>query len=171
MLSLIVALLAAGQTAPDPLAEARAGKVQCVSPSREKKTCLAIASFTVRRDGGFDSVVQVLVNPAPAIVMETRTAGSVENGMTCNLIRAEDYAGAKLTMNGAPMDEAAAAPIRPQIAAAIAPMAGKKGCSHERPEGDVLVSEVALDGVAHPEMTQRLIWVSPSEGYTLGAPQ
>ena len=170
MLSLMMAMLAAGQAAPDPLAPAREGKVQCVSPNREKKTCVAIASFKMRPDGGFESVVRVMVNPAPEIVMETHTIGTVENSLTCNMIRTEDYDAAILTMNGAPMDEAMAGAIRPQITAALAPMAGKKGCSHERPDGDMIVSEVTLDGVAHPEMTQRLIWVSPSAGYSLGSP-
>ena len=170
MLSLTLALLAAGQAAPDPLAPARAGKVQCVSPNREKKTCLAIASFVVKPDGTFDSVVRVMVNPAPAITMETHAGGTVEGNGTCNIIRTEDYAAATFTMNGAPMDETMAATIRPQVTAAIAPMVGKKGCSIERTEGDMIVSEVTLDGVAHPEMTQKLIWVSPSDGYTLGMP-
>lgn len=170
MLSLMIALAAAPQAAPDPLAPARAGKVQCVSPNREKKTCLAIASFTVGPNGTFASVVRVQINPTPPIVMETRTNGTTEGNGTCNIIRAEDYAAATFTMNGAPMDEAIAATIRPQVTGVIAPMVGKKGCSHERPEGDMIVSEVTLDGVAHPEMTQKLIWVSPSEGYTLGAP-
>lgn len=170
MLSLTLALLVAGQAAPDPLAPARAGKVQCVAPDREKKTCLAIASFVAKPDGTFDSTVRALVNPAPAIVMETRTSGTVEGNGTCNVIRLEDYAASTFTMNGAPMDEATAGMIRPQVTAAIAPMAGKKGCSIEHAEGDMIVSEVTLDGVAHPEMTQKLIWVSPSDGYTLGMP-
>jgi hypothetical protein len=170
MLTLALALLAAPQAAPDPLAPARAGKVQCVSPNREKKTCLAIASFVVKPDGGFDSVVRVMVNPAPAIVMETHTSGIVDGAQTCNTIRAEDYTAATFTMDGAPMDESMAATIRPQVAAAIAPMAGKKGCSLEKPEGDMIVSTVTIDGAARPEMTQKLIWVSPSDGYTLGMP-
>jgi hypothetical protein len=172
MLTLILTLLAPPppQAAPDPLAPARAGKIQCISPNREKKTCLAIATYKPGPDGSFESTVQVLVNPSPAIVMETHAKGAVEGGATCNIIRAEDYAAASFTMNGTPMDEAIASSIRPQVAAAIAPMAGKKGCSRERPEGDMVISEVTLDGVAHAEMTQKLIWVSPSDGYTLGAP-
>lgn len=169
MLPLILALLAMPAPSPDPLAEARAGKVQCVSPSREKKTCLAIASFVVK-PGGFDSVVRVMVDPAPLVVMETHTSGTVEGDQTCNMIRAEDYAAATFTMDGKPMDESIAATIRAQVSAAIAPMAGKKGCSLERPDGDMIVSTVTIDGAAHPEMTQKRIWVSPNDGYTLGAP-
>jgi hypothetical protein len=170
MLTLMLALLAAPQAAPDPLAPARAGKVQCISPNREKKTCMAIASFVPGTDGNFESTVRVLVNPTPAIVMETHTKGTVEGGDTCNTIRAEDYAAATFTMNGAPMDDTMAATIRPQVAAAIAPMAGQKGCSHEHAEGDMITSDVTIGGTAHPEMTQKLIWVGANDGYTLGMP-
>lgn len=170
MLTLILALAAAPQATADPLAPAREGKVQCVSPNREKKTCLAIARYELGAGGAYKSAVTVMVNPAPLITMETRTAGTVEGGATCNTIIAADYDAAVFTMDGKPMDENMAAAIHPQVSAAIAPMAGKKGCSREHAEGDLLVSEVTLDGVAHPEMTQKLIWVSPSDGYTLGAP-
>jgi hypothetical protein len=170
MLTLALALLAQAQAAPDPLAPARAGKVQCIGPNREKKTCLGIATYKTGPDGSFESTVDVLVNPNPQIVMKTHAKGAVEGGGTCNVIRAEDYAAATFTLNGAPMDESMAATIRPRVAATIAPMAGKKGCSHERPEGDLLVSEVTIDGVARPDMTQKVIWISPTDGYTLGMP-
>jgi hypothetical protein len=174
MLTLALALLAqahaAPQATPDPLAPARAGKVQCIGPSREKKTCLGMASFKPGAGNTFESTVAVLVSPNPLIVMETHAKGTVEGGGICNIIRAEDYAASTFTLNGAPMDESTAATIRPQVAATIAPMAGKKGCSRERPDGDVLVSEVTIDGVARPDMTQKVIWVSPTDGYTLGMP-
>jgi hypothetical protein len=170
MLTLVLALLAAPQAVPDPLAPAREGKVQCVSPNREKKTCLAMTSYKAGPGGAFDSTVAVLVNPNPLIVMETRTKVTVESGATCSIIRAEDYAASTFTMNGAPMDESTASTIRTQVAAVIAPMAGKKGCSRERLEGDLLISEVTIGGVARHDMTQKMIWISPSEGYTLGMP-
>lgn len=174
MLTLALALLAqaqaAPQAAPDPLAPARAGKVQCIGPNREKKTCLGMASFKPGAGNAFESTVAVLVSPNPLIVMETHAKGTIEAGSTCNIIRAEDYAASTFTMNGAPMDESLAAGVRSQVATMIAPMAGKKGCSRERPEGDMLVSEVTVDGVAKPEMTQKVIWISPTDGYTLGMP-
>jgi hypothetical protein len=170
MLLTLMMLLAAGQGAADPLAPARAGKMQCVAPNKEKKTCLAIGSFTVRPDGSYDSVVTVMINPVPAITMETRSTGKVENGAVCGTVRKEDYAAAKLTLDGAPMDEAMAAGVRTQVAAAVASMDGKYGCSHDKPDGDMFVAEVTLDGVARPELTQKFIWIGADDGYKLGMP-
>ncbi len=169
MLVTLMMLLATPQAAPDPLAQARAGKVQCVSPNREKKTCMAIGSYVVRPDGSYDSAVRVLINPAPEMVMEVKATGKVENGQVCGIVRKADYDAAILTMNGAPMEEAMASALRPQIAGAVTPMDGKKGCSAEKADGDQFVSEVTLDGVARPEMTQKFIWVNAGE-YTLGMP-
>jgi hypothetical protein len=170
MLVTLMLLLAAGQATPDPLAQARAGKLQCVQPNKEKKTCLAIGSYTVKPDGSYESAVTVLINPAPAMTMETRSKGKVENGQVCGVILKEDYDAAKLTMGGAPMDETMAAGVRTQIGSVLAPMVGKKGCSSEKADGEMMISEVSLDGVAHPEMTQKFVWVGADEGYTLGMP-
>ena len=167
LISLLLLAAAATPAQTDPLAPARAGKIQCVGPNQEKKTCLAFGRYQVDADGSYQSTVTVLVNPSPAITMETRAKGKVENGQVCGIIRKEDYAASTFTMNGAPMDTAMADGIRAQVLAAVAPMDGKNGCSKERAEGGVTVSEVTLDGVARPELTQRFIWVGaarPSAG-------
>ena len=170
LISLLLLAAAATPAQTDPLAPARAGKIQCVGPNQEKKTCLAFGRYQVGADGSYQSTVTVLVNPSPAITMETRAKGKVENGQVCGIIRKEDYAASTFTMNGAPMDTAMADGIRAQLLAAVAPMDGKNGCSKERAEGGVTVSEVTLDGVARPELTQRFIWVGADDGYTLGTP-
>lgn len=164
-------LLATGLTATpsaDPLAEARAGKLQCVTPDIGKKTCLALVSYVVRPDGGFDSVVTVMVAPSPLIAMETRSTGKVEGDAMCSIVRKADFAAAKFTIEGKPADEATANAIGAQVLATVEGLDGKKGCSRDRPEGNVMVEEVTLDGVARPEMTQRFIWVKPEDGYKLG---
>ncbi len=170
LISLLLLAAAATPAQTDPLAPARAGKIQCVGPNQEKKTCLAFGRYQVDADGSYQSTVTVLVNPSPAITMETRAKGKVENGQVCGIIRKEDYAASTFTLDGAPMDAAMADGIKAQVLAVVSTMDGKNGCSSERADGDVLVSEVTLDGVARPELTQRFIWISPDEGYKLGTP-
>jgi len=159
-------LIAAGQAA-DPLAEARAGKLQCVTPNVEKKTCLALASYVVRPDG-FDTTVTVLIAPSPLIAMETRGTGKVEGDAMCSIVKKSDYEASKFTVDGKPADAATSQAIGAQILAAVSGMDGKKACSRDRMEGDFLVEDVTLDGVARPEMTQKFIWVKPADGYKIG---
>ncbi|WP_213981307.1 hypothetical protein [Sphingomonas sp. dw_22] len=162
-------LLIAAAHAADPLAEARAGKLQCVSPNVEAKKCLAIASYVVRPDGSFDTVVTLMIAPSPLIAMETRASGKAEGEALCSIVRKSDYEASKYTIDGKPADAATASAITAQILGTVAAMDGKKACSIDRPDtGDLMVEEVTLDGVARPDMTQKFIWVKPEDGYTVG---
>lgn len=169
MLSLILALAATAAPAPadDPLAPARAGKVQCIAPKTDTKKCMAIASFTMKSGDAYDAVVTTMIAPTPLIVMETRTSGTVENGQVCGVVRKEEYAASTFKMDGTAMDPAMAEGVKGELLAAVGPMDGKKACSTDKPEGDVIVSTVTLDGTPHPELTQRFIWVDPAE-YSVG---
>ena len=169
MIDLLIALasVAAGQTT-DPLAPAREGKLQCIVPNTEKKTCMGLATYTMRADGSYDSVTTTALAPTPLITMETRISGKIENGQVCNTIRTADLTGSDFKMDGAPMDPAMAEGIKAQIVAAVGAMDGKKACSTESADGDVRVAAITVDGVRHPELDQRFIWVGPADGYKVG---
>ncbi|HVJ01278.1 MAG TPA: hypothetical protein VM662_03795 [Sphingomonas sp.] len=171
MFETLLLLLAAGQgqaAIADPLALAREGKIQCIAPNKEKKSCIGMASYTVRPDGSFDTTARVLIAPTPAIVMETRSSGKKEADALCSVIRRQDYADARITIGDTPADAATGDAIRSQLLGAIATLDGKKACSRAVPEGEVLRIDVTVDGMARPELTQRSIWVRPDEGYKLG---
>lgn len=160
-------LLAAAHGA-DPLAEARAGKQQCVTPNVEKRKCVAIASYVVREDGSFDTVVTLMIAPQPLIAMETRATGKAEGDALCSIVRKADYEASKYTIEGRPADAATASAIGAQLLPTVAAMDGKKACSTDRADGGLMVEEVTLDGAARPDMTQRFLWVKPEDGYTVG---
>lgn len=171
MFEMLLLLLTAGQSQAaiaDPLAPAREGKIQCLAPNKEKKSCIGIASYTVLPDGSFDTAARVLIAPMPAIVMETRSSGKKEGDALCSIIRRQDYAGARISIEGAPADAVTGEAIRSQLLSAIATLDGKKACSHIVPEGEVLRIDVTVEGTARPDLTQRAIWVRPDEGYKLG---
>ncbi|MDT8758346.1 hypothetical protein MZO42_06530 [Sphingomonas psychrotolerans] len=170
MIEAMFLLLAAGvsQTAGDPLASAKAGKLQCANPNVEKKTCLGLTSYKVNPDGSFATVTTLMVAPQPVITMEVKSAGTVKDGALCAPVRTSDFEAASLQMDGKPADPAIASAIRAQVVASIAPLAGKTGCTRETPDGAVSKAEVTIDGVARPELTQRVLWVKPEDGYKLG---
>lgn len=169
MIEALFLLLAGGAPqAADPLAPAKAGKQQCANPNLEKKTCVAMSSYTLAPDGSFESTTTLVVSPQPLITMQVKSKGSVKDGAVCSPIRSEDFQAATFAMDGKPADPAMADAIRPQVVASIAPMAGKLGCTREVPDGATSKAEVSIDGVARPEMTQRVLWVGPADGYKLG---
>ncbi|AQR73245.1 hypothetical protein [Sphingomonas sp. LM7] len=157
----------APQTPADPLAAAKAGKIQCTNPNVEKKTCVSLTRYKVKRDGSFESTGTVLISPQPVTTMEIRSAGTVKDGALCSPIRTADFETATYRTDGKPVDAATAAAIRPQIVGTIAPMANKTGCMREVRDGALLRMEVSIDGVARPEMTQKALWVKPEDGYTV----
>ncbi len=165
---LLLLTAAAPQAAADPLAPAKAGKLQCANPNVEKKTCLGLTSYKVNPDGSFATITTLMVAPQPVITMEVKSAGTVKDGALCAPIRTSDFEAATFQMDGKPADAAVASAIRAQVVASLAPLAGKTGCTRETPDGAVSKAEVTIDGVVRPEMTQRVLWVKPDDGYKLG---
>jgi len=161
-------LAAAAPQATDPLAAAKAGKLQCTTPNMEKKTCLGLSSYKLNPDGSFVTTVTVMVAPQPVVTMEVKSAGTVKDGALCAPIRTADFEAAIFRMDGKPADPAMASAIRAQVVGSIAPLAGKLGCTRETPDGAAAKAEVTIDGVLRPELTQRVLWVKPEEGYKLG---
>jgi hypothetical protein len=159
---------AAAQAAADPLAAAKAGKLQCANPNVEKKTCLGLTSYKVNPDGSFTTITTVIVAPQPLVTMEVKSAGTVRDGALCAPIRTSDFEAASIQMDDKPADPAVASAIRAPVVASLASLAGKMGCTRESADGAVSRAEVTIDGVPRPELTQRVLWVKPDEGYRLG---
>jgi hypothetical protein len=165
---LLFLLALAGNQAADPLAPAREGKIQCIGPNKEKKTCMGTVTYVVRPDGSYDSTVTAMVAPQPLITMQTKTSGKVENGLVCGVVRKSEYEAATFQMDGKPAEQAMSDAIRAQVLGAVSALDGKNGCSRERADGEVSTLDVTVDGVARPELTQKAIWVKPDEGYKIG---
>lgn len=165
MLTALLILAAATPQAADPLAHARAGMVQCVMPNDTAKKCMGITTYKINADGSFESSTQLLIAPTPLITMTVVSTGAVKDGGLCGPVHKADFDAAKIEMDGQPANEGVASAVRGQVGASVAAMDGKMGCGTEAADGTVTVT---LDGVARPEMTQKVKWVKPTDGYTLG---
>jgi hypothetical protein len=110
----------------------------------------------------------MMIVPAPLVTMEVRNSGKVQGDAVCNIVSRAEFDQAKMTMDGGPVNAAMEQAIRTQIVASIAPMEGKNACARDKADGDVIVAEATLDGVARPELNQRYIWVKPEDGYKIG---
>lgn len=168
MLNALLLLAAAASGNADPLAEARAGKIQCISPNRAAKTCMGLGSFSVNKDGTYNSRFTMLIAPSPQITVEVRAPGTVEDGQVCNVARRSDYENATVLMDGAPANPLVAQAILGQLTNAVSSLEGKKACARNREDGDTMIAEAFVDGTARPDLNQRYIWVKASEGFRLG---
>ncbi|MEP9360471.1 hypothetical protein [Sphingomonas sp. KR3-1] len=161
-------LLLAAPAAPDALDPARAGKVRCVGPDSQARTCATMVRYTVHPDGRFDAVVNGVVSSDPVVVLEYQTSGQIEDGAVCATVRPIDFSSGKLTRDGAALTPATETAVRQRLMLALQPLAGHKRCYRDRVDGEGLVSDITIDGLVRSEMNQRAIWVSPEEGWAPG---
>lgn len=170
LLSLVI--LAATAPVPqtaDPLAPARAGQYQCVIPNKEKKTCLGTTSYKIGADGGYESTTQLFLAPTPLVTMELHTRGSAKDGKLCETVKLADFQGGTVYLDGKPADDATSNAVKSQMTAAVTALDGKLACSTIKPDADgLLLNEVAIDGTARADLSQKFIWVSAKDGYKLG---
>lgn len=161
-------LLAAPLPATDALDPARMGKIRCVRPDSQARTCATMVRYTVHADGRFDAVVTGVVSTEPVVVLEYQSSGQLEDGAVCSTVRPIDFSAGKLTKDGAPLAPAVETTVRQRLMLTLQPLAGKKRCYRDRPDGDGLVSDVIIDGQVRADMNQRVIWVSPEDGWAPG---
>ncbi|MDQ0250898.1 hypothetical protein J2W22_002962 [Sphingomonas kyeonggiensis] len=154
--------------APDLLDPARAGKIRCINPDSRARTCATMVRYTVHADGRFDAVITGVVSTEPTILIEYQTPGQIEDGAVCSTVRPIDFTSGKLTKDGAALAPAVETSVRQRLMLALQPLAGRKRCYRDRPDGDGLVSDVIIDGQVRADMNQRALWVSPEEGWAPG---
>jgi hypothetical protein len=162
-------ILAAAQTAPgaDPLLPARSGQVQCYAPDVARKTCRALAQYKFSNDNKVENIAQVLVSRNGPVVMMTASPVTVRAGAICGTIRPEDVRSAGFLVGGQPAPDVVADQIRKQLLPAMSNEFGKEICTSYMPAGTGYSTKVTVNGVAHPEIVDQVIWVGANEGYVV----
>jgi hypothetical protein len=167
--SLLLLTTAAAGPAADPLAPAREGKYQCVVPNIEKKTCVGTTSYKPGPGGSYESTTQLFLNATPLVTMELHTTGGTKDGQLCETIKLSDFQAGVVYMDGKPADGPTSNAVRSQMTAAVEALNGKTACSAFKPaDGGLLLNEVSIDGAVRADLSQKFIWVSAKDGYTLG---
>lgn len=161
-------LLAAPLPAADALDPARMGKIRCVAPDTQARTCATMVRYTVHPDGRFDAAVTGVVSTEPTIVLEYQISGQIEDGAVCAVVRPIDFTAGKLTKDGVSLTPAIETSVRQRLMLALQPLAGKKRCYRDRPDADGLVSDIIIEGQVRADLNQRVIWVSPEDGWAPG---
>ena len=150
---------------PDPIAPASSGQLQCYTPDTARKTCASLASYTLRADGGIDNGATVMISPSPIVTMQTISRVEIRNGQICGKILSADIQNASFAVNGIDVDATRAMPLRQQVLKTLAAMLNKQVCTaYIRQNDGALIAKATLDGRALPD-DQRVIWVSPNDGY------
>ncbi len=163
---ILFALAAAAYAAP--LTPAAQGQIQCYVPDTAKKTCMSLAYYVARDDGGFDNRSVVLLNKSPVVTLDTTTRVTLKDGAVCGAIRAEDIAAGKVTVGDHLMTPEEASPVLNSITQGLSGIIGHEICTVYVPDASgKLVAQASMDGKRQPEQDQPVLWISPSDGYTV----
>lgn len=166
----VVGLVAVAQPGsfPEPIKPAEAGKLQCHAPDRAAKTCQSLASYRALGDGVFENTAQVGLTTGPVMVMDIVSRVTVKDGQVCGRIQQSDLDSASFTVNGVALNAAMTAEYRKRVAALYAGIMGHELCTAYEVDGEELITHPSINGVAAPEMSRRVIWVSPEDSYRVG---
>ena len=168
MISLLLAAAlqaAAPAAAADPLARARIGDLQCYGADPVRRTCRAMGGYSFGADGKILNKAEVVLQDSPLVTMTTVSPVTVKDGAICGPLSGVDKA--QIAVRGRRLPEGEAAPIRVQLQESMASILGKEVCTTYRRSGEWWIAEVTMDGVARQDMSDTLLWVPASAGYTV----
>ncbi len=154
------------QAAPlGPLAPAAEGKVQCFRPNMAARTCQSIGVYSFGPNGEIENIATMMILTGPVVIMTTRAPAHLRGDRDCGTLRREEIDRSTFTFDGRPANAAQTAALRAEMKASLAATLGHETCSAYVPNGEAFLVTSTVDGVAQPAMDQKMIWVSPADGY------
>ena len=167
--ALILAATQAVPAVPDPLGPARSGQLQCFAPDTSRKMCRALAGYTWGPTGAIQARGNILMVPAELlIVMRTSTPVEVRSGAVCGRVRARDLEASTFTIAGQPVPQQMVQLASPQILSVLRSHIDKEVCATFVPNGSSFTTQLTVDGVDQPQVSETFIWVRPTDGYRVG---
>jgi hypothetical protein len=131
--------------------------------------CRALAGYTWRPGSAIQARADILMAPANLlIVMRTSTSVEVRSGAVCGQVRARDIEASTFTIAGRPVPQQLVQLASPQILSVMSSHINQEICSAFVPNGPGFTTQLTIDGVAHPEVSETFIWVRPNDGYAVG---
>ena len=168
--ALVFAALAPGaaHAGDGPWEPSKLGKVECVVPDFENKTCQSMAIYTwgedgkvVARDRGIDPYL------LPGVVMTIEMEQHINGDKNCVVLSEAPYRSATFEYNGQPSTAAKTEEFRTYLIGRLSPYFGSTFCADISPYANEYIVQVSINGVPKPTATTRLAWIDPDSGFTL----
>ena len=167
MLFALLALAdAPAQAYPDPLTPAARGQVQCYAPT-ERKTCASMSAFTANGDGTFANTNTIMMSKKPVVVIRMMTPVTIKADAVCGTVRSQDITSGALNVDGQAVPADQAAVLLAKVAASAGGIVGHEICTSYVGDGSGFTAKATMDGTPQPDQNQRVIWVTPADGYTV----
>lgn len=148
-----------------PISDAATGRLQCYQPDTARKTCQSLASYRIDKAGKIVNSTTVLLSPSAPVAMTTATEIKIRSGQVCGYVTPEGLAAATFAVGDEPATAKQTAILRERTSAAQRGVFGREVCTAYIADGNSIIAKTTLGGVAQPAWDQKVIWVSPGEGY------
>ncbi|MBN8846448.1 MAG: hypothetical protein J0H88_24710 [Sphingomonadales bacterium] len=156
----------------DPLAPARAGKVQCHEPDEIARTCRIMTWFGEGADGRVQVRQLTALSDSPSIAAELKVGITREGPAFCGTVDDSYMAGFRIVSGRAPHaplnDKRYSILYRESM---IEALWGRKTCSYAfaRADDAPLLEVGTVDGEFAGELMSSYIWIDPGAGWRLKA--
>jgi hypothetical protein len=164
---LVLAAASVPAAPSDPLTLALEGRLACVVPNATKKTCGALFRYIWRRDGTVEQRVEELVDEDPGLSFTRRSVGRIRARSVCQVVVSEDIEDVEFFVDGAVASEGASARGRERMFYVWTDLIGREVCTSFVANGSSLRMVVTADGREVPQFSRPMIWVDPTEGYSV----
>ena len=173
MFGLLLFFLASGSVTSDTdiMAQVKSNKVLCSNPDEATKTCSAIASYILAKNGILTETAEILISPDQPITLEMSSVVSVDGAVNCGALTLPEMQKGRLRLNGRllPPDRNEAALSR--LLERLAPMAGRKSCEELRIKSGQLFKFGQVDRIDLKLPEKPVKWVSLDEGFRVAPRQ
>lgn len=162
---LLAASTAQAQQA-DPLAEARAGALECLGPNQIVRTCEGITAYRFLDSGEILADGIMLISAEPHMVVYSTNNVYLRDDQVCGRVSREEIDAMHFAVNGAAAPQELTLMMRDALEQELAGI--ETLCVRYTADGDALAAAVFADGDLREDMGDRVIWIRPEDGYVLG---
>jgi hypothetical protein len=146
---------------------ARDGAIECIGPNTVARTCAVISNYRILGGGIIQNDAAVHIQNDPTIIVYVTSMLQLRDGMLCERVRKATIDAARITVDGQPAPVDVSQSIKDLLWEELTHV--EEICSRYTAEGTGAVLAIYFDGVEKPDLADRVIWVRPEDGYTLGA--
>jgi hypothetical protein len=154
----------------DPFAPAKAGKIECLAPDSEKKTCVVMTRYEWDANGNIFGEDEMLMPGDPPTSVRGRDLVTVNGTEVCGVVNKASPENVTYLRDGVPLPANEQAKLLEADVLKYSAYVGKTFCKDFSPYESVFIVQISIDGQELPSSTNRMKWVDPKDGYSLTAP-
>lgn len=151
----------------DPFAPAKSGKIECLAPDSDRKTCVVMTRYEWDGNGNVFGEDEMLMSGDPPTSVRGRDLVTINGTEVCGVVNKASPDNVTYLRDGVPLPDNEQAKLLEADSQKYSAYVGKTFCKDFSPYESVFIVQISIDGQGYPSSTTRMKWVDPSDGYSL----